>query len=375
MRVLMINRNSSYSVLGGDTIQMEKTSHELQKLGVDVKINLTSDILRNSDKSNIDILHIFNIQTAEESYRVYDRFRNTGIPLVVSSIYWNPYVAWFYEAVENKYIWRKAKSVLGNNLTFSLYLNWQRIKSPTRKDWNYQRELLLAADILLPNSRAEASMLMKDFALGKGCKGKITVVPNAIDRHLFTITPQKNTNSYTPDYLENFILSVCRISPEKNCLGLIEALWDVKVPIVFVGGESPLCPEYVKICNQRGAERGNVLFLGQVPHEELTGIYAKALVHVLPSWRETPGLASLEAAAAGCRVVTTSIGSAYEYFGDAAWYCDPASKKSIKNAVLAALNHPETPNLRDRILDLYTWDVAARVTKSAYLKALNLDFA
>ena len=91
---------------------------------------------------------------------------------------------------------------------------------------------------------------------------------------------------------------------------------------------------------------------------------------MLPSWRETPGLVSLEAAAAGCRIVSTAIGSAREYFGDLAWYCDPCNPGSIRQAVLQALAAPATAALRQRVLERFTWEVAAQNTLEAYSKVM-----
>jgi glycosyltransferase involved in cell wall biosynthesis len=105
-------------------------------------------------------------------------------------------------------------------------------------------------------------------------------------------------------------------------------------------------------------------------HDQLPELYALAELHILPSWRETPGLASLEAAAAGCRVVSTTIGSAREYFGAEAGYCHPADQRSIREAVAASLQGPRPENLRRRVLDEYNWDAAAAATFSAYQAAL-----
>jgi len=104
---------------------------------------------------------------------------------------------------------------------------------------------------------------------------------------------------------------------------------------------------------------------------ELAGIYVLAGVHVLPSWRETPGLASLEAGAAGCRIVSTSIGSAQEYFGENAWYCDPGDISSIRRAVTCALSSPLPATLRDHILACYTWEEAAKTTLEGYYQAID----
>jgi glycosyltransferase involved in cell wall biosynthesis len=95
--------------------------------------------------------------------------------------------------------------------------------------------------------------------------------------------------------------------------------------------------------------------------------YRHARVHAVPSWFETTGLVSLEAAIAGCNIVSTSRGHAREYLGELAWYCDPDSKKSIRSAVLAAWEASEQSALRDRVLDHFTWEHAARATLNGYM--------
>jgi glycosyltransferase involved in cell wall biosynthesis len=117
-----------------------------------------------------------------------------------------------------------------------------------------------------------------------------------------------------------------------------------------------------------------VYFLDILPPEALAGIYVLAAVHVLPSWRETPGLVSLEAAAAGCRIVTTSYGSVREYFGDLAWYCNPSDLMSIRSAVLLALEATPNHALREKILSSFTWDIAAEKTLAVYHKVLDRSY-
>ena len=73
-----------------------------------------------------------------------------------------------------------------------------------------------------------------------------------------------------------------------------------------------------------------------VEHAELAPLYRASKVHALPSWSETTGLVSLEAALCGCNIVTTDRGYTRDYFGDMAWYCDPYDNRSIRRAVEAA---------------------------------------
>jgi glycosyltransferase involved in cell wall biosynthesis len=101
------------------------------------------------------------------------------------------------------------------------------------------------------------------------------------------------------------------------------------------------------------------------PHE-LSALYRRARVHVVPSWFETTGLVSLEAALSGCSIATTDRGYAGEYFDRFAWYLDPGKEGSILQAVRGAWDDPPSPELRERILDRYTWSHVARATLAAY---------
>ena len=89
----------------------------------------------------------------------------------------------------------------------------------------------------------------------------------------------------------------------------------------------------------------NIHFIDHLPQEELIHYYQKAKVHVLPSWFETCGLSTLEAAAMGCNIVITNKGYASEYFNDHAFYCDPSSPASILDAIYKASNPDALQNI------------------------------
>ena len=112
-------------------------------------------------------------------------------------------------------------------------------------------------------------------------------------------------------------------------------------------------------------------FLGEIKHESLSSIYSHAKVHVLPSFRESPGLATLEAAAHGVNCVVSIYGPVTEYFGQDAWYCDPLNEDSIKTAILEAWHSPLSRTLQQRVLKDFTWKRAAEVTLVAYEQVLT----
>jgi glycosyltransferase involved in cell wall biosynthesis len=103
----------------------------------------------------------------------------------------------------------------------------------------------------------------------------------------------------------------------------------------------------------------------------LLAYYQKAKVHILPSWFETTGLSSLEAAAMGCNVVITDRGDAKEYFGQNAFYCNPSCTNSIYKAVEQASLHRHNKKLQEKILSKYTWQQASLQTLQAYKQVIK----
>lgn len=132
-------------------------------------------------------------------------------------------------------------------------------------------------------------------------------------------------------------------------------------PIVLVGRAAD--PGLVAQCEAAGA-----IYAGPQSGDDLVRSYAHAKVHVLPSFRETPGLASLEAAAMGCGIVSTDEGSAEEYFRGDAQYCEPRSLASMRKAVEEAWQRGAPEGLSSRVRDEYPWEAAAKKTLEAYEK-------
>ena len=108
-----------------------------------------------------------------------------------------------------------------------------------------------------------------------------------------------------------------------------------------------------------------------MPQEDLIRYYQKAKVHVLPSWFETCGLSTLEAAAMGCNIVITNRGYTSEYYNGHAFYCDPSSPSSILEAIEKASKENDEKVFRKKVLTDYTWRNAALKTFEAYQKILK----
>ncbi len=369
MRVLYVNgREDSQENPGGDTIQMLKTKTALESMGVDIQEQSVHELDHLRD---FDIAHVFNIQMPNSAFSAFQKIQEYNIPIALSSIFWDMFAHWFEMASKGPIKWRLLNRLLGKSRTREIYINWQQRKAPGNTEWQTQQCLLAQANRVLPNSFSEANLLQKTFQLNADFLQKVDVIPNGIDPSLYLTQPEPSSAFAEKYGVRDFVLQVGTIHPVKNQIGLIQALHNPTVPIVFIGKVQAEWSDYAKHCKALASERGNVIFIDRLPHEELPGVYALAAVHALPSWRETPGLVSLEAGAAGCKVVSTSIGSTYDYFKDLAWYCYPDDNNSIRNAVENALQAPRTTALRDRVLSKYTWQQAAETTMAAYIKALN----
>ena len=215
------------------------------------------------------------------------------------------------------------------------------------------RKILQNAACLLPNSENEYRRLRNTYGIDK----KYVVVPNGVDPEVF------HPNSGMQKE-RNMVLCVGRIEGRKNQLNLIRAMNGTDFQLHLVGDPAPNQPDYYMTCKKEAGQ--NIKFIPGLPPASLVQYYKKAKVHVLPSWFETTGLTSLEAAAMGCNIVISDCGDVKEYFGDMAVYCDPTSPASIRAAIEKAANTDTDPALSEIINSKFTWEQAAFITNEAY---------
>ena len=121
------------------------------------------------------------------------------------------------------------------------------------------------------------------------------------------------------------------------------ALRHTDVPIVLIGG-SKHWPSYAELCSSISGHRLKII--DHIPQSLLASAYAAAAVHALPSWMETCGLVSLEAALSGTPLVGSTFGHELEYLevmlGMQILAMQPASKSCS-----GAVQDVSTPANRD----------------------------
>lgn len=368
MKVLFVSRRTLLSSPGGDTIQMQQTAAYLRRLGHQVDITVDHD----PRLEGYDILHGFNLMDPQDIALTFIRARKRGMPTVLSTIYG------LYEEFERK----ARKGPLGwIARTFGIHTtNYIKIagRAALRRDLhagvrtmivrgykNLQTELCRATNVFLPNSFSEQQRVATDFGIRPE---RFLIVPNACDLELFD--PSRVVIKPEHEKARDSVLCVARIDRRKCQLDLIRACKTLPYRLVLIGHVGGHSKSYLQECLRERSD--NVLWLGSVPHEELPGYYAAAKVHALVSWMETPGLASIEAAAMGCNIVATRKGDPYDYFGEYAYYCEPGDIGSIAEAISRAFTSPCNPSLADHVRANFTWEAAAKRTEEGYVLASRI---
>lgn len=162
----------------------------------------------------------------------------------------------------------------------------------------------------------------------KNVDATVDVIPNNYDPPEQTGLEKKNR-----------ILVASRLVERKGVQFLIEALgvsgenWEV-----LIAGDGPYLPTL-----KAQALRLNVPinFVGFISREKLQALYATSKIFVFPSNQENFSMVLLEAMAAGCAIITTSIEGNIEVVGDSAIKVAPGNTEQIRNALKTLTSNPE----------------------------------
>jgi glycosyltransferase involved in cell wall biosynthesis len=329
MKVLLCIRQDYYRNYSGDSSQVLNTAKYLKRLGAEVRIN-NGNIF---DYSGYDIVHLFNINKVWDVYNYFRMAQKYKNKIVVSPIYYNL----------TKY--------------FKYKNNIEKLKLWERSNV-YRREILKGSNVIITNSYIESESIKKDFNINKMCE----VIYNGVEIEdenvpLYGIRERYNLNFY--------ILCVGKIYPKKNQLTLAKVCSKLGIQLLLIGKIKN--EEYYKEC----IKYKNVLYLGFMDSYNIYNAYRFAKLHALPSYVETPGFSSLEAAASGCNIVSTMEGSAKEYFKDMALYCNPYDEESIYKAVEEGFRKPKSEELKNFVKENYSWENYVNKLYECYEKIIS----
>lgn len=328
MKILLCARGDYQKNPAGDSVQMIKTARYLQKKGFVVTIN--DGGIKNY--SGYDFIHLFNLTRITETYQYFKLAQQYHKHIVITPIYWS--LKKYYEYTES--------------------LEQVRLWFAYEK---FRREILYGCDRVYPSSIMELELIKREY----GEALPQTVVYNGIDPADFVMRERKRGEPKRKDD----ILCAARVCQRKNQLALAKAAHKMGVKLVLAGEAND--KDYLKKC----LSYKNVTYAGFLPLSQLAVRYRQAKLHALCSFVETPGLASLEAAAWGCNILSTQEGSAKEYFEDCAVYCDPYDKADLYRTIEAGLSFSEQPRLKARIFQKFNLEECLAPLYQSYLEVME----
>ncbi len=313
----------AFEVPGGGEIQLLKYEQYLRAAGQSVaRHDPWSQSLRSTD-----IVHFFSCISGSVHFCNYAK--SQGIPLVVSASLW--------------------------------------LTDETRHLYPIDeiRHQLHLADAIVTNGDIESDNLAHVLGLSRD---KFHTVRNACDStFLHRVDPELFRDRF--GIKGPFLLNVGNVEPRKNQLALATASRTLGIPLIVVGHVRS--QDYADASWAAGGDL--VRYLGPIDHDDplLRSAYAACELFCLPSTLETPGLTALEAAAAGARVLVTGHGSAPEYFGEYADYVWGSEPEDIVARLIAALERPVNPMLRQRVAEQFTWERVVEPLARLYEQLAN----
>ena len=175
-----------------------------------------------------------------------------------------------------------------------------------------------------------------------------------------------------------YVLYVGLNKPHKNLVRLIKA-WGLVIDqlekpwrLVIAGKWDSRYPQAKEIAKSAGINH-SVLFVGQIPEEDMAALYSGAELFVFPSMYEGFGLPVIEAMACGTAIACSNRASLPEIAGSAASFFNPYEIDSISKTILTFLNASQLRQKYARLgierARMFSWETTARLTLEAYRRA------
>ncbi len=259
-----------------------------------------------------------------------------------------------------------------HDLIFLRYPEWYNPidrKIYTRK----ARHACNRADRIIAISRQTSSDIQDFIGISPE---KIDVVYQGCDPMFYSPANDMDKSRLADKYKlpSSFLLYVGTIEPRKNLLRILEAMHldSLDIPLIVIGRATPYLEKVRQFIREKSMK--NILFLKDVPNEDLPGIYQMAELFIYPSRFEGFGIPILEALSSKTPVITSTGGCFSEAGGTSSEYVDPDKPEELASTILKILDSSE---LRDRMKNegfehalRFTDDIIAENIMKVYRKVL-----
>lgn len=313
MKIRVLTQNPLSVWFWGLELQAAKYIEGIRKIDSSIDINYFS-----WEEEWFDILHVIGIHGGVSPYWI-NAWKKKGIKIIISPVF---YIKPIHLFDFRRPIIYKSFSYIPHHVV------------------GWMKTLLQSADLILPNSQAEAEQIISIFWIQRK---NIRVLHNGVDEDYFDWI---NANLFKEEYkLNSYILSVSHIEPRKNHEILINTFlkanqsWVIPqhTKLVLIGEfrwnyqshhkkiKTLLQNNKSKIIHVTGLKNSDPLF---------RSAYLWANAHILLSTLETPGLSNLEALLAWLPLILWDCEPIREYFWDYAVYLQPKNERAIWSAIL-----------------------------------------
>ena len=339
MRIFLASYQSIMLNKGGPTYKILHLKKALEKLGINVQLFDMWD--ENNDFKKDDLVHIFNASIA--TYSFSKNLVSHGARYVVNPIFYSNHTA---KVLRSYQILDKA---------------YRKVFKRSYSDYSITKDICISAEKVLPNTKAEADLLILGLNINKD---RVQVIHNGVEKRF----AEADATLFQKKYgLKDFVLYVGHLGPvRKNGKNIIKTLQQIDHPAVIIA--DILHNEEGEWCRSAINESNNITLIEWINHNDplFASAYAACNTFILPTKYETPGRAALEAGIAGANIVITPYGGTKEYFGKFAEYPNPHSVESIKKAIEISLNKKKNDKLQNHFQKNYIWDIIAERTLEVY---------
>ena len=200
------------------------------------------------------------------------------------------------------------------------------------------------ADRIIAISRQTGSDIQEFLGISPG---KIDVVHQGCDPAFYSPVEDAEKNRLTKKYSlpSVYLLYVGTIEPRKNLLSIVRAMktGSLDIPLIIIGRSTPYIEKVRRFIRENSMH--NILFLQNVPNQDLPGLYQMAEVFIYPSRFEGFGIPILEALSSRTPVIT-SMGSCFaEAGGKSTAYIDPDNIEDLAESIRKILDDSELQTL------------------------------
>jgi glycosyltransferase involved in cell wall biosynthesis len=229
-----------------------------------------------------------------------------------------------------------------------------------------ERQFFLADHIMVNNKNYLA------FFRESGRTDRLSYIPNGI-----TIYPGPGEKNCAEVFSllgvekRNYILSVGRLTQEKNFDLLIKAFLKLNLPDtkLLIAGEAAHKDNYADSLIKKYANVKNIIFAGKVNRVTLNCLYAHSLLFVFPSLFEGMPNVLLEAMSFNCKILLSDIPPHLEFELGNESYFKVESEADLHEKMKNKLKLNEKCNY-EYILKRHNWDIIAQQVLSVYKEVL-----